>query len=68
MPWMLTDEDKRRVEDGLIGCPCGGRFLFTNHLICPECGKVFSEPMMKTIYLVILGQHINGEELRVWRE
>ncbi len=68
MPWTLTDEDKSVLEEHLIKCPCGGRFLFSNHQICPECGKTFSEPMSATIYAVILGQHIDGESRRVWRD
>ena len=68
MPWALTEEERRRVEDHLIVCPCGGRFLFANPLLCPVCGKVFSEPMLETIYAVVLGQHIDGEKRRAWKE
>jgi len=59
---------RRREEDHLIGCPCGGRFLFANSLLCPVCGKMFSEPMLKTIYMVVLGECIDGGKQKVWKE
>jgi len=72
MPWALTEEERRRVEDHLIGCPCGGRFLFANPPLCPTCGKAFGEPMLLTIYVLFLENGSTarsrrcGKNERVW--
>lgn len=68
MPWTLTEDERRKVEDHLVKCPCGGRFLFANPLLCPACGKVLSQPMAETIYAVVLGQRVDGEKRKVWKE
>jgi len=70
-PWVLAEEKKvdelKRVEDNLIPCPCGGHFSFENPLICPVCKGVFSEPIAKNIYYIVLGKMIDGEKTNVWK-
>ena len=67
LAWEETTEELKRVEDNLISCPCGGRFLFANPLICPVCKGVFSEPIAKDIHFIVLDKIIDGEKTSVWK-
>jgi len=68
VPWQLTEDQRRRVEENLIHCPCGGVFSFKNPLKCPVCGAPFAEPMTKDIYFYVLDRVIDGEKVRVWKD
>ncbi|HEX7392961.1 MAG TPA: hypothetical protein VF374_08460, partial [Thermoplasmata archaeon] len=63
-PWTYAQEGNtealRLIERHLVECPCGGKFSFDNPLRCPECGCVFSEPLSKTIYYVVLDRVLDG--------
>ncbi len=67
-PWTLDNKKRRIVENALINCPCGGRFAFNNPLRCPECGNVISGTLLETVYYYVLGQLVDGEKERIWRE
>lgn len=66
MPDILTRDGQKQIEENLIGCPCGGKFLFANPLLCPKCGGVLSEPMTKNIYCIIIKNRINGQKEKIW--
>ena len=70
-PWALgeegPEEDIRQIESHLIRCPCGGKFSFSNPLLCPNCRGVLLEPMTKVIYFVVLDRWIDGEKQRIWQ-
>lgn len=68
-PFDLTEEEERKVESQLIGCPCGGRFSFKNPLICPVCGEVFSDPpkLSWSEVVVVIDRHIDGNKASIWR-
>jgi len=70
--WTLIEEgleeDIRRIESRLMRCPCGGKFSSENPLLCPNCRGVLSEPISKTIYLIVLDRWIDGEKQSVWQK
>lgn len=68
-PFELTGKERKKVEDRLIGCPCGGKFLFRNPLRCPVCHGVFADPpkLSHSETVVIVDRHINGEKSSVWK-
>ena len=68
VPWELSENEQKLVEAALIPCPCGGRFLFRNPLMCPSCGNPLAKPMMESIYYYVLDRIIDGENERVWTE
>ena len=67
LAWGKKTEELKRVEDNLVSCPCGGRFLFVNPLICPVCKGVFSEPIAEDIHFIILGKLIDADKENVWK-
>ena len=71
-PWTYAEEGNTEalnlIERNLIGCPCGGQFSFDNHLRCPKCAGVFSEPLSKTIYFIVLDKLLDGNEVNVWKK
>jgi hypothetical protein len=69
-PFDLTEEEQRKVENRLIKCPCGGRFLFKNPLRCPMCCGVFSDPprLSWSEVVVVMDRHIDGNKTQIWKE
>ena len=49
-PWMLSDEQRKKMEDSLLPAPSGGRWLFTNPARCSSCNNPISGPIAETIY------------------
>lgn len=66
-PWMLTDEEKRLVEDALLPCPLGGKFAFRNPPLCPHCSREIRSLVPDPIYFIVVGHHARSEETAVWR-
>jgi hypothetical protein len=52
-PWVLSSEQKRRLEDWLPPAPRGGRWRFPNPARCAECKKEISAPMGSNIYYLV---------------
>jgi len=42
----LNTVERRRVEENLLPCPCGGRFSFENPLRCPHCGAALADSIL----------------------
>lgn len=76
-PWGLSLEQEQLVEENLCPCPCGGSFKFSAKPRCPHCLKEIPEitPLSGTekrsIYYVIIGDLINGEDKKnvsIWKD
>lgn len=69
-PFDLTEEQQKKVENHLVRCPCGGRFLFRNPLKCPSCSGVFSDPpkLSWSEVVVIIDRHVDGDKTAIWRD
>lgn len=66
--WSLSKRQKKRVENALKPCPCGGRFRFDNDLHCPTCGKPLAGGISeRDIYVCILDKHVDGEKVNIWK-
>ncbi len=63
----LNEVERRRIEENLLSCPCGGRFSFENSLRCPFCGAVLADSILKTNYFYIIGDDVDGERQNVWK-
>ncbi len=75
-PWGLMLEEQKFVEDNLYPCPCGCSFKFSAKPRCPHCLKEIPEitPLSgaetRSIYYVIVGDLINGEDknVQIWKK
>ena len=67
LPWDLDADQRRRVEEALLPCPCGGRFTFRAEPRCPSCGASLRNALPGDIYYVILGRHVDGEREMIWK-
>lgn len=59
-PWMLSPEQKAEVEGVAPGCPCGGRFRFSNVPHCPLCSAPVPSLSPGGAYFVVLGDRIDA--------
>ncbi len=68
-PWhgYLTAAERQAVENALVSCPCGGRFVFGSPLRCPNCGARLADSSQKTIYFYVTGLWMDGEKTNVWK-
>jgi len=66
-PWVLTEEDKHKVESSVIGCPCGGRFTFVAKPRCPNCNTEIPGILPDKMHWVQLKNLIDGEKVNIWR-
>jgi hypothetical protein len=66
-PWMLDDGQRKAIEDHLVACPCGGRFLFAAEPRCPSCGASLRPALPGPGYYVILGRQLDGERDPIWK-
>lgn len=63
----LNGVERRRIEENLLPCPCGGQFSFKNSLRCPYCGDVLADSILKTNYFYAIGPNIDAEKQNVWK-
>lgn len=61
-PWMLNDEERRRVEAMFPRCQCGGRFAFTNPPLCPHCRSDISSFVPAGIYFLVIGSPLRYDD------
>ncbi len=66
LPWMLTDAEKRHVEDALLPCPCGGKFAFGNPPLCPYCLQEIRSLVPDPIYYLVVDNRVRGEDVIIW--
>src|SRR5438309_12076697 len=66
-PWMLTDAEKRLVEDALLPCPLGGKFAFSNSPRCPHCSQEIRSLVPDAIHYIVVGRNVTPKDAPVWR-
>ena len=66
-PWSLGEEEKVKIENALIDCPCGGKFKFQCHPRCPSCNNEIPEIAPDRIHWVRLRNLIDGEKQNIWK-
>jgi hypothetical protein len=49
-PWMLTDDQRRQIEQALSPSRAGGAWRFSNPARCLHCGGAISGSITETIY------------------
>ncbi len=68
-PWILSDEEREKVESKFIDCPCGGKFSFRNKPKCPSCGADLSWLFQMDVQYIAITDHIDGERGdKVWKD
>lgn len=65
-PWMLTIEEKKKVEDHLKPCPCGGHFRFDAYPRCPHCRENIQSLLPDKIHFLEIGKVIDADKENVW--
>ena len=65
-PWMLTADERHRVESVVRPCPCGGRFAFGNPPLCPKCHADISALVPNKDYFIVTGRRVNGDKDDAW--
>jgi hypothetical protein len=63
----LSKRERKKVENALRPCPCGGIFKFDNDLLCPKCKGILAKGPLEGIYVYILAQRIDGEKSSIWK-
>lgn len=66
-PWSLDAAQRQIVEDHLLPCPCGGRFLFASEPTCPSCGASLRSALPGPGYYVIVGRRLDGDRDPIWK-
>jgi len=66
-PWMLDPTQRLSIEDHLLPCPCGGRFLFAVEPRCPLCGASLSPALPGPGYFVVIERRLDGDRESVWK-
>lgn len=62
-PWMLTTEQRKRLEDMLLPASTGGKWRFENVARCLNCGKKIMDSMLNNIYYLQYDGSVNTEKL-----
>lgn len=65
-PWSLSSDEKKKVEDHLKPCPCGGRFLFDAFPRCPHCNKNVQSLLPDNMHFIEFGKVIDADKEDVW--
>jgi len=65
-PWTLEVDERRRVEEAIGSCPCGGRFSFTNPPLCPCCHESLASLVPDAIYYIVTGKQLEADRDRMW--
>jgi len=61
-PWMLTPEEKRKVEEDLRACACGGRFRFDAYPRCPFCSGDISSLLPDSLHFLEIGVLVDADK------
>ena len=69
-PWSLTEEEKKKVEEAVIPCDCGGKFTFSANPRCSNCHNEIPGILPDNIHFVVLGNRIDGEKqnVNIWKK
>lgn len=62
LPWSLTSQEKKKVEDHLKPCPCGGRFRFDAYPRCPHCNNNVQSLLPDDIHFIEFGKVIDADK------
>jgi len=66
-PWMLSTEEKAKVEDHLRPCACGGRFRFDALPRCPFCDCELAAVLPDKMHFIEIGTVVNADkDSSVW--
>jgi hypothetical protein len=69
LPWMLTEDQKRRVESEIKPGFSDEPFGFDNVPRCPHCHQPVDNLLDQSrAYFVITADRIDGEQTNIWRE
>lgn len=62
-PWMLTPEQRKKLENMLVSVPKGGRWRFANVARCLRCGNKIMGELLNNIYYIQYDGSIDTEKL-----
>lgn len=66
-PWTLVHKDKKKVEDHLRQCSCGGKFKFDLKPRCPYCKSNLESFPNDNLHFLEIGDVVNADcEDGVW--
>lgn len=65
-PWLLTKREKKKVEDRIKPCLCGGRFRFDAPPRCPDDNCPLKEILEDEMHYIEVGSVIDGDLQNVW--
>ena len=68
VPWLLSAEEKNKIETAVINCECGGSFKFSAKPRCPHCSNEIPEILPDAIHYIKLGKVLDGETENIWKE
>ncbi len=61
-PWMLSREEKKRVEARLKPCRCGRHFRFDAHPRCPHCGGDIQSLLPDAMHFLLVGDVVDADK------
>jgi len=61
-PWSLSSSEKKKVEDNLKPCPCGGYFRFNAYPRCPHCNNNIQSLLPDKIHFIEFGKVIDADK------
>ncbi|MBI5300160.1 MAG: hypothetical protein HY877_07725 [Deltaproteobacteria bacterium] len=62
VPWSLILTEKKKVEDNLKPCPCGGHFRFDAYPRCPYCNQNVQSLLPDNIHFIEFGKVIDADK------
>ena len=66
-PWALNEDEKKKVEDAVIKCECGGNYTFSAKPRCPNCNNEIPEILPDKIHYIVLKKEIDGHKENIWK-
>lgn len=61
-PWMLSQEEKKRVEAHLTHCHCQGRFRFEAYPRCPHCAGDLHSLLPDKMHFIAVGDVLDADQ------
>jgi uncharacterized protein YbaR (Trm112 family) len=66
--WESDPHVRKLIEDKIKLCFCGGKFKFTNKLLCPNCKQPIADGILDTIYYIVLDKQLDGTKYNIWKK